>query len=74
MKSLWSVKGMTCGHCARAVKEALMQHPDVINVEADYQKAEAEIQTTGEPPVRQLNEMLAARGDYFLVELISSER
>ena len=38
------VEGMTCGHCQKAVKEALEQVPGTQNVQVDLQKGLATLE------------------------------
>jgi copper chaperone len=38
------VEGMTCGHCQKAVKEALEQVPGAQNVQVDLQKGLATVE------------------------------
>lgn len=43
VKQILTVKGMTCGHCKRAVEEALHAIPGVESAEADVAKGEAAV-------------------------------
>lgn len=72
MKILYSISGMTCGHCSARVKNALLEHPDVLSADADHIHGTAEIQTGNTPPPKEeLNNLLAQAGNY---KITSQER
>lgn len=53
-----SIEGMTCGHCVRAVEEALNEIPGVtrVQVEMGHARVEAEGSVTREALVRAVEE------------------
>jgi len=54
------IEGMTCGHCAMHVKEALLKVPGVVGAEVDLLSKIATIQ--GQPNVHALLTAVEAEG------------
>ncbi|MGO1470128.1 MAG: heavy-metal-associated domain-containing protein [Tissierella sp.] len=46
MKKTLKVEGMSCGHCEKAVKEALREDPSVLDVKVDL--LEGKVEVTGD--------------------------
>ncbi|MFM8571470.1 MAG: heavy-metal-associated domain-containing protein [Pirellula sp.] len=57
---IFSVTGMTCGHCKSAVEEAIRQVPDVINVKVDLSAGTAIV--SGTPIAQQVVEAVKEAG------------
>lgn len=47
MKRVLKVEGMSCGHCEKAVKEALGELSEVINVSVDLEEKKVEVEGNG---------------------------
>ena len=45
--STYSVRGMTCEHCVRAVSEEVSQLPGVLDVEIDLATGDVRVQSEG---------------------------
>ena len=45
--STYSVRGMTCAHCVRAVTEEVREVPGVVDVEVDLATGDLHVQTEG---------------------------
>lgn len=61
------ISGMSCGHCVRAVDQALKQVPGVEAVkEISLERGEAQIE--GQPQIEQLREAVRAEGYEVQVE------
>lgn len=44
MRKVMIVEGMTCSHCERAVKEALMEIPEVVDVRVSLEEKKVEVE------------------------------
>lgn len=47
MKKILKVEGMSCEHCERAVKEALRELPEVLDVKVDLLNKKVEVKGSG---------------------------
>jgi len=60
MNQSFDVKGMTCGHCERAVTEAVKRVDPAAEVKIDRAAGKVEVQTT--QPREQLAQAIAEEG------------
>ena len=67
MKKTMVVKGMTCSHCENAVKEALREIPEVLDVWVDLTEEKVEVEGSGLVDKR-LKEAVAEAG-YQVVKI-----
>ncbi|MFO7977408.1 MAG: cation transporter [Bacteroidales bacterium] len=64
MKKKYAITGMTCRHCAAAVKEAFESHPDVISADVDLDNGQVQAEVNNAPKVADLNKLVQQRGAY----------
>lgn len=67
MKKIYQVEGMTCQMCVGLLKNALEEHEAIKNVEVNYKDGTAIVVTKSEIDLQELNEFLAASGNYRLL-------
>jgi copper chaperone len=60
MKQLFTVTGMTCGHCEKAVTRALLQADPLAQVEID--RAQNRVEVASEQPRETLAQAIAEEG------------
>ena len=63
----FTVKGMSCGHCARRVENAALGVKGVSSAKVDLGSESLRIECAGEPPVQALAEAIREAG-YELVQ------
>lgn len=71
MKKNYEIAGMSCGGCVNSVKKALLQVPDVENVEVQLNPPSAVIIMNRSIELDQLQAQLNKTGHYSIKELIS---
>ena len=71
MKINYELAGMSCGGCVNSVKKALLQVPDVENVEVQLNPPSAVIAMNRSIELDQLQAQLNKTGHYSIKELIS---
>lgn len=57
---LFNVQGMTCGHCVRAVTQAIQGEDSAADVQVDLQKGQVRVQST--LPAQRIVELITEEG------------
>jgi copper chaperone len=57
-----AVRGMTCGHCATAVREEISKVPGVREVEVDVAAGQVQVTSDQEPPAGALSAAVTEAG------------
>lgn len=66
METVWTVEGMTCGHCATSVREEIEEIPGVTEVVVDHATGVVKV-TSAEAPERDLVAAAVTEAGYTLV-------
>ena len=66
-----TIKGMTCGNCARAVAESLLGVEGVDDVEVDLDRGEATIQLNEAEPASRDELIKAVQGAGYTVDRVA---
>ncbi|RUA34442.1 Copper chaperone CopZ [Marivirga sericea] len=72
MKKRYELQGMSCGGCVNSVKKALLQVPDVSNVEIQLRPPGAVITLNKPITLEELQAELKKAGHYTIKEDISN--
>lgn len=72
MKKNYELEGMSCGGCVNSVKRALLQVPDVTEVEVHLNPQGAVITMNKSIAVDQLQRQLKKAGNYSIKEVVSN--
>ncbi len=57
-KMAFTVKGMTCDHCALTIEKTLLDNPDVHSAHVSYAKGAGEVELEGKSSFGQLQEIV----------------
>ncbi len=72
MKKKYEIKGMSCGGCVSHVKKALLQQPDVTEVEVELNAKTASITMSKPVDIKELQTELDSAGHYSIRELVEN--
>ena len=73
MNTKYEISGMSCGGCVANVKNALLQVPDVTEVEVQLRPQRAEITMSKYVDVNTLQAWLSKSGPYTIKELAADQ-
>ena len=72
MKKNYELSGMNCGGCVNAVKTALLQMPDITDVEVQLNPQGAVITMDKSIGINELQNQLTKVGTYIIKEIIQN--
>ena len=70
MKKIYELEGMSCGGCVNNVKKALLQHPDVTEVEVQLHSQRVVLTMSKLVDMDELQAKLNKAGHYTIKEIV----
>ena len=70
MKKIYELEGMSCGGCVNNVKKALLQHPDVTEVEVQLHSQRVVLTMSKLVDMDELQAQLNKAGHYTIKEIV----